>query len=75
MAGLTHNHFCRHDDHHFSHQDEVCVYPYDVSRWHDCAEGDAYRKRMAVLLGEGTSGRCKYGCTKDCSHPDADVVE
>ena len=68
---LTHSHFCKYCDTTWSCVGEEpygCLLEGYEIRNHGCEEREAYRKKMANLL-RAASGKCKYGCSRPCSHP------
>jgi len=63
---LTHTHLCQHCDSTW-HCKLDCVFPRDVSKWHDCGERELDRRRLAHITGDYQA--CQYGCaTLPCIH-------
>ena len=63
---LTHTHLCQHCDSTW-HCKLDCVFPRDVSKWHDCGERELDRRRLARITGDYQA--CQYGCaTLPCIH-------
>ena len=64
---LTHNHSCQHCDCHWNCKIQLCSFPYNVSKWHDCGEREVYNRRMSRLLHDPKP--CHHGCSKlPCVH-------
>ena len=64
---LTHTHLCLHCDSTWHCRLDACVFPRDVSRWHDCGERELDRRRLARITGDYKA--CQYGCaTLPCIH-------
>lgn len=67
MSNVTHVHNCKHCDSTCSCTLENCIFPHDVSKWHDCAERVINIRRFQRLVADFES--CKFGCRSlPCIH-------